>query len=168
MLPLGCANQRAGDHADQRIATQRERRHICELHVSQSIAQLRLPEGGVPDTGSRAATRWSACCRHGSAGLVNLPLSDGSALVSAKRVTGYPDAYEDMSAAYYKTFPFSIGQCLRRSKGQLSLGARGTSHVEADGRLITGMNWESTPGVVAAIVEQLEARSGRGLGPLVE
>ncbi|MNN63637.1 hypothetical protein D3C81_1790270 [compost metagenome] len=73
-----------------------------------------------------------------------------------------------MSAAYYKTFPFSIEQRLRKSKGQFSHGARGTSHVEANGRLITGMKGESTPGVVAAIVVQLEARSGGGLGPVVE
>lgn len=99
---------------------------------------------------------------------MNLTLSDGSALVGGKRVTGYPDAYEDVSAAYYKTFPFSIEQRLRRSKGQFGHGARGTSHVEADGRLIAGMNWESTPGVVAAIVEHLEAPSGGGLGPVVE
>jgi putative intracellular protease/amidase len=98
----------------------------------------------------------SAVC-HGSAGLVNLTLSDGSALVSGKRVTGYPDAFEDRTAAYYKTFPFSIEQRLRHSKAQFHHGARGTSHVEADGRLITGMNWESTRGVVAAIIEQLEA-----------
>lgn len=100
----------------------------------------------------------SAVC-HGSAGLVNLTLSDGSALVGGKRVTGYPDAFEDTSAAYYKTFPFSIEQRLRKSNGQFSHGARGTSHVEADGRLVTGMNWESTRGVVAAIVQQLDAQT---------
>jgi len=31
--------------------------------------------------------------------------------------------------------------------------------VEVDGRLITGMNWESTRGVVAAIIQRLEAES---------
>lgn len=100
----------------------------------------------------------AAVC-HGSAGLVNLTLSDGSALVGGKRVTGYPDAYEDRGAAYYKTFPFSIEQRLRESEAQFSHGARGTSYVEADGRLITGMNWESTRGVVAAIIQRLEADS---------
>ncbi|MER2177810.1 MAG: nuclear transport factor 2 family protein [Stenotrophomonas maltophilia] len=100
----------------------------------------------------------SAVC-HGSAGLVNLTLSDGSALVGGKRVTGYPDAFEDRGAAYYKTFPFSIEQRLRDSRGQFHHGARGTSHVEADGRLITGMNWESTRGVVAAIIQRLESES---------
>lgn len=99
----------------------------------------------------------AAVC-HGSAGLVNLTLSDGSPLVSGKRVTGYPDAFEDKSAAYYRTFPFSIEQRLRDNKGRFAHGARGTSHVEADGGLVTGMNWESTRGVVAAIVQLLDAK----------
>ena len=101
----------------------------------------------------------SAVC-HGSAGLVNLKLSDGSALVAGKRVTGYPDAYENMSAPYYRTFPFSIEQRLRQGDAKFSHGARGTSHVQADGRLITGMNWESTRGVVDAIVQRLESSGG--------
>ena len=42
-------------------------------------------------------------------------------------------------------------------------GARGTSRVEIDGRLITGMNWESTRGVVAAIIRMLEAEGGAAL-----
>lgn len=123
---------------------------VAEHPAMQSLAvRIYEQQGGIV----------SAVC-HGSAGLVNLTLSDGSALVGGKRVTGYPDAFEDMSAAYYKTFPFSIEQRLRGSKGQFSHGARGTSHVEADGRLITGMNWESTRGVVAAIIQRLEAESG--------
>jgi putative intracellular protease/amidase len=101
----------------------------------------------------------SAVC-HGSAGLVDLTLSDGTALVSGKRVTGYPDAFENKDAAYYKTFPFSIEQRLLARKGRFGHGARNTSHVEIDGRLITGMNWESTRDVVAAIIRKLEAEAG--------
>lgn len=97
----------------------------------------------------------SAVC-HGSAGLANLMLSDGTALVSGKRVTGYPDAFEDKNAPYYKTFPFSIEQRLQERKGLFRYGARNTSHVEIDGRLITGMNWQSTRDVVKAIIQQLE------------
>lgn len=100
----------------------------------------------------------AAVC-HGSAGLVDLKLTNGSALVSGKRVTGYPDAFEDMDAAYYKTFPFSIEQRLRESRGRFSSGARGRAHVEVDGRLITGMNWESSRGVVDAIVQSLQAKA---------
>jgi putative intracellular protease/amidase len=97
----------------------------------------------------------SAVC-HGSAGLVDLTLSDGTALVGGKRVTGYPDAFEDKRAAYYKSFPFSIEQRLQSRKGLFRHGARNTSHVEIDGRLITGMNWQSTRDVVAAIIAKLE------------
>jgi putative intracellular protease/amidase len=101
----------------------------------------------------------SAVC-HGSAGLVDLTLSDGTALVSGKRVTGYPDAFEDKSAAYYKTFPFSIEQRLLERKGLFRHGVRNTSHVEIDGRLITGMNWQSTRDVATAIIQSLEAEAG--------
>lgn len=98
----------------------------------------------------------SAVC-HGSAGLVDLMLSDGTPLVSGKRVTGYPDAFEDKNAAYYKTFPFSIEQRLQQRKAEFRHGARNTSHVEIDGRLITGMNWQSTRDVVKTIIQQLDA-----------
>lgn len=97
----------------------------------------------------------SAVC-HGSAGLVDLKLADGTALVSGKRVTGYPDAFEDKDAPYYKTFPFSIEQRLQQRKGRFRHGVRNSSHVEIDGRLITGMNWQSTRDVVAAIIRQLD------------
>lgn len=101
----------------------------------------------------------SAVC-HDSAGLVDLTLSDGTALVSGKRVTGYPDAFENKEAAYYKNFPFSIEQRLLGRKGLFRHGVRNTSYVEIDGRLITGMNWESTRDVVAAIIRNLEAQAG--------
>ncbi|MGO1000199.1 nuclear transport factor 2 family protein [Lysobacter sp. CA196] len=101
----------------------------------------------------------SAVC-HGSAGLVGLTLSDGTALVGGKRVTGYPDAFEDKKAAYYKSFPFSIEQRLQSRKGLFRHGARNTSHVEVDGRLITGMNWQSTRDVVAAVIGKLETADG--------
>jgi len=98
----------------------------------------------------------AAVC-HGSAGLSELMLADGSALVSGKRVTGYPDAFENKNAPYYKSFPFSIEQRLQERKGVFTQGPRNQSHVEVDGRLITGMSWESTRDVVAAIVRQLDA-----------
>jgi putative intracellular protease/amidase len=100
----------------------------------------------------------AAVC-HGSAGLVDLKLADGTPIVAGKRVTAYPDAFENMKAAYYKTFPFSIEQRLKQSEGIFTAAARGQSHVEADDRLITGMNWESTRGVVAAVVTRLQTQT---------
>ncbi len=45
---------------------------------------------------------------------------------------------------------------MRQSQGQFRYGARNTSHVEVDGRLITGMNWQSTRDVVKAVIKQLD------------
>ena len=67
---------------------------------------------------------------------------------------------ENKEAAYYKTFPFSIEQRLQGREGLFRHGVRNTSHVEIDGRLITGMNWQSTRDVVAAIIRNLEAQAG--------
>lgn len=127
---------------------------VAENPGLQSLAtRLYEQQGGV----------LSAVC-HGSAGLVNLTLSDGTPLVSGKRVTGYPDAFEDTNAAYYKTFPFSIEQRLQQRKGQFRYGARNTSYVETDGRLVTGMNWQSTRDVVEAIIRQVEGGAGTTQG----
>lgn len=99
----------------------------------------------------------AAVC-HGSAGLVNLRMADGSPLVAGRRVTGYPDMFENRSAPYYKTFPFSIEQRLKEGGGRFEHGARGQPHVVVDGRLVSGMNWESTRGVAEALVRAVEAR----------
>jgi putative intracellular protease/amidase len=96
---------------------------------------------------------------HGAAGLVDLKLSDGSSLLRGKRVTGYPDAFENMNAPYYKTFPFSIEQKMKSNEAQFSYGARNQSHVEVDGRLVTGTNWQSTRGMMAAIIKQLDEQA---------
>lgn len=98
----------------------------------------------------------AAVC-HGSAGIANLTLANGTPLVAGKRVTGYPDAFENKAAPYYRTFPFSIEQKLGANGGRFSHGARGTAHVQVDGRLVTGMNWESTTGVAEAVIRQLDA-----------
>lgn len=99
----------------------------------------------------------AAVC-HGSAGLTELHLADGTPLVRGKRVTGYPDAFENKNAAYYKSFPFSIEQRLLERKAVFTQGPRNQPHVEVDGRLITGMSWESTRDVVAALLRQLDGR----------
>lgn len=137
------------------------RRYAALMYIGGSAAMYGVADhAGLQSLATRLYEQHggivSAVC-HGSAGLVDLVLSDGTPLVSGKRVTGYPDAFEDRKAAYYKTFPFSIEQRLQQRRGKFTHGARNTSHVEVDGRLITGMNWQSTRDVVKAIVQQLEA-----------
>ncbi len=96
----------------------------------------------------------SAVC-HGTAGLVNLKLSDGQHLIKGKRITGYPESYEDQDAAYFKEFPFLIGQTVKARGGDFRLQEQDQSHVEVDGRVVTGQNYSSSTNVAKAVVKIL-------------
>jgi len=68
---------------------------VPENKAIQDIAmQVYEEQGGIIST----------IC-HGTAGIVHLKTKDGDYLVSGKKVNGFPDAFENMEAAYYKTFP---------------------------------------------------------------
>ncbi|MCG7535979.1 nuclear transport factor 2 family protein [Pseudoalteromonas sp. OOF1S-7] len=97
----------------------------------------------------------SAVC-HGTAGIVNLKLNSGEYLVANKRVSGYPESFERQDAAYFKEFPFLIGQQVKAHGGVFSHGERNTSFVEVDGRLITGQNYLSSVAVAQAMIAVLE------------
>jgi putative intracellular protease/amidase len=97
----------------------------------------------------------SAVC-HGTAGIVNLTTKDGQYLVSGKVVSGYPEAYENQSAAYFKQFPFLIQKTIEQRNGTFKVSPRNTAHVEVDGRLVTGQNHLSSRPVAAKIIELLE------------
>ncbi|WP_104400620.1 type 1 glutamine amidotransferase domain-containing protein [Vibrio penaeicida] len=85
----------------------------------------------------------SAVC-HGVAALLNVKLSNGDYLISAKKGTGFP--YFDETIAGAKSFvPYNLEQVLKNrgmeySKAFFPLGA----HTVVDGRLITGQNPNST------------------------
>lgn len=97
----------------------------------------------------------SAVC-HGTAGLVHLKTTDGHYLVKGKRVSGYPDAFEKQDAAYYRHFPFKLQQSIEARGGLFRHGKAGQPHIEVDGRLITGQNFQSSAGVAKAIIAQLQ------------
>ncbi|MGH8108670.1 MAG: nuclear transport factor 2 family protein [Arenimonas sp.] len=96
----------------------------------------------------------SAVC-HGTAGLVNLKLSDGRYLVGGKRVTGYPEEFERQDAAYFKEFPFLIRQTVESRGGTFQTSARDKANVVVDGRLVTGQNYLSATPVAEAVVDIL-------------
>jgi len=98
----------------------------------------------------------SSVC-HGTAGIAHLKTSDGKYLVAGKRISGYPDAYENQSAAYFQQFPFKIQQTIEQRAGMFKFGARNTAHVEVDGRIITGQNYLSSALVAEEIIELLAA-----------
>ncbi len=98
----------------------------------------------------------SSIC-HGTAGIVNLQTKDSSYLVAGKKVNGFPDAFENMEAAYYKTFPFSIQQKIIERGGDFQFSEEGwDDFMIADGRLITGQDPSAAASVAKKVVETLQ------------
>jgi putative intracellular protease/amidase len=97
----------------------------------------------------------SSVC-HGTAGIAHLKTKDGKFLVAGKTVSGWPDGYEDMSAEYFKQFPFLIQKTIEERGGKFTFSGRSDAHVEQDGRIITGQNFQSSRGVALKIIEALE------------
>jgi len=100
----------------------------------------------------------SSVC-HGTAGIAHLKTNDGKYLVAGKRISGYPDAYENQSAAYFQQFPFKIQQTIEHRAGIFKYGARNTAHVEVDGRIITGQNYLSSALVAEKIIELINDKA---------
>jgi len=95
----------------------------------------------------------AAVC-HGSAGLAHLKTKDGQYLVAGKNVNGFPDRFENMEAAYYKTFPFSIEKQLQKNGGNFQYSKEGwDGFTITDGRLITGQD----PSAAALVAEKIIA-----------
>ena len=97
----------------------------------------------------------SSVC-HGTAGIVNLKTKDGKYLVAGKRVSGYPEAYENQKSEHFKQFPFLIQQTIEQREGLFKVSERGQAHVEVDGRLVTGQNYHSSAPVAEKIISILE------------
>lgn len=98
----------------------------------------------------------SAIC-HGTAGIVNLQLSNGKFLYQEKEVNGFPDVFENKEAPYYKTFPFSIEEAINRNGGKFMYSKKGwDNHYVVDGRLITGQDPSASISVAKKTIALLE------------
>lgn len=97
----------------------------------------------------------SSVC-HGTAGIVNLKTKDGKYLVNGKRISGYPEAYENQSKAYFKEFPFLIQETIEKHGGKFLHSKRNTPHVEVDGRIVTGQNHLSSTLVAGEMIKILK------------
>ncbi|MFK7813311.1 MAG: type 1 glutamine amidotransferase domain-containing protein [Maribacter sp.] len=97
----------------------------------------------------------SAIC-HGTAGIINLKTQDNAYLYAGKKVNGFPDAFENMDADYYKTFPFSIQQKIIERGGNFLFSEEGwDGFYQVDGRLITGQDPSAAAIVAEKVIETL-------------
>jgi len=95
----------------------------------------------------------SAVC-HGPAALVNVTLSDGSYLVSGKKVAAFTNN-EEAEVQATNIVPFLLESSLI-SRGALHQAAPNwTKNVAVDGRLVTGQNPASAAGVGQSVAELL-------------
>lgn len=97
----------------------------------------------------------SAVC-HGTAGIVKLKLSTGQYLLAGKRVTGYPEDFEDKTAPYFQHLPFLMRQTIEAHGGLFKAPHPEQPYIEVDGRLVTGQNYPSAPLVAAAVIQILQ------------
>ena len=94
----------------------------------------------------------SSVC-HGTAGIAFLTLRSGEFLVSGKRISGYPDEYENPKKEYYKQFPFKITETIEKHGGDFNYAPRNTPYIEVDGRVVTGQNYLSSALVAKKIIQ---------------
>jgi len=97
----------------------------------------------------------SAVC-HGTAGISNLKNEIGASLYNGKKISGFPDIFENKKAEYYKTFPFSIEEKITQNNGIFlySEKKRANFYV-SDGNFITGQDPSSTVSVAKQVVKVL-------------
>lgn len=98
----------------------------------------------------------SAVC-HGTAGIVNLKDETGTYLYKGKKLTGFPDKFENKNATYYQSFPFSIEETILKNGGDFNYSEKGWDNFYAiDGRFITGQDPSSSKTVAEKVIELIE------------
>lgn len=119
---------------------------VAEDVAIQKIARTVYDKNGVV----------SAIC-HGTAGIAYLKDENGKSLYSGRKITGYPDEFENKEAQYYKTFPFAINAAINENEGQFVYSEKGgDAFAIVDGRFVTGQDPTSAIKVAGEIVKILK------------
>jgi putative intracellular protease/amidase len=95
----------------------------------------------------------AAVC-HGPAGLVNVTVNGGAALVDGKKLTAFTDSEEE-AVGLTDAVPFLLESRLRALGGQFKAEPDFQPHVVVDGRLVTGQNPASSIDAAARLIEVL-------------
>lgn len=86
----------------------------------------------------------AAVC-HGTGGLTNIKLSNGTYLINGKKVNGYPTELENQESTLFKQFPIIIEEQVKKHGGSFIYNnEREKAFHVVDGRLITGQNYQSS------------------------
>ena len=92
---------------------------------------------------------------HGYCGLLNTTLSDGSLLVSGRKLTGFAWS-EEVLARVNKLVPYNVEDEMKKRGARYQKGLIPfTSHVVVDGRLVTGQNPGSAKATAKKVVSLL-------------
>ena len=95
----------------------------------------------------------AAVC-HAPAALVNVCGKDGQYLVKGKRVTGFTNAEEE-AVGLSAVVPFLLEDRLKERGGVYSNSGNWASHIQVDGKLVTGQNPASSGPVAKAMLKLL-------------
>ena len=119
---------------------------VAEDAAIQKIAENIYNKNGVV----------SSIC-HGTAGIVYLKDEKGKSLYAGRKITGYPDEFENKEAAYYKAFPFAMDKEIKKNGGNFVYSDKGgDSFYSVDGRFVTGQDPTSASKVANEIIAILK------------
>ncbi len=104
----------------------------------------------------------SSLC-HGTAGIAYLKDESGKSLYAGRKITGFPDIQEDKSAAYYKTFPFTMDKAISNNHGNFVFSEKDNFFV-VDGRFITGQDPTASESVANAVIKQVNQLNVNSVG----
>ncbi|WP_316778866.1 type 1 glutamine amidotransferase domain-containing protein [Pedobacter antarcticus] len=109
----------------------------------------------------------SSIC-HGTAGLAFLKDASGNSLYKGRKLTGYPDKFENRDMEYYKTFPFSMDDAIKNNDGNFVFSEQGLdAFYVVDGRFVTGQDPTSSSKVANEIIAILSVNfKGAGKTPV--
>ena len=119
---------------------------IAEDTIIQNIARNIYNRNGVIST----------IC-HGTAGIAFLKDEKGKSLYAGKKITGFPDKFENKKMEYYKAFPFSINQTIKNNNGNFVFSEKEKDGFYViDGRFVTGQDPSSATHVSNEVVKLIK------------